>query len=37
MNVLIVDDQPEVVESMASGVKWARVGVENVFTAAVFM
>lgn len=33
MNVLIVDDQPEVVESMVSGVKWTRVGVENVFKA----
>lgn len=33
MNVLIVDDQPEVVESMKSGVKWQNVGVEKVFTA----
>lgn len=33
MNVLIVDDQPEVVESMAAGVNWTRLGAENVFTA----
>lgn len=33
MNVLIVDDQPEVVESMVTGVNWARVQVENVFKA----
>lgn len=33
MNVLIVDDQPEVVESMVSGVNWVRVGVKDVFTA----
>lgn len=33
LNVLIVDDQPEVADSMAAGVNWARVQVENVFTA----
>lgn len=33
MNVLLVDDQPEVVESMASGVNWQRIGVERVFKA----
>ncbi|MBP3705001.1 MAG: response regulator, partial [Clostridia bacterium] len=33
MNVLIVDDQPEVAESMRSGVNWKNVGVEQVFTA----
>ena len=33
MNVLIVDDQPEVVESMKTGVNWARLGAEQVFTA----
>ena len=33
MNVLIVDDQPEVVGSMAAGVNWERVHVEQVFTA----
>lgn len=33
MNVLIVDDQPEVVDSMLSGVKWERLDVENVYTA----
>ena len=30
MNVLIVDDQPEVVESMVSGVNWARIGGESL-------
>lgn len=33
MNVLIVDDQPEVVESMVTGVRWEQVGVKNVYTA----
>ena len=33
MNVLIVDDQPEVVESMKSGVNWTRLGIEQVYTA----
>lgn len=33
MNVLIVDDQPEVVESMVTGVNWEKIPVEQVFTA----
>lgn len=33
MNVLIVDDQPEVVESMVTGVNWKKIPVEQVFTA----
>ena len=33
MNVLIVDDQPEVVESMVTGVNWKEIPVEQVFTA----
>ncbi len=33
MKVLIVDDQPEVVESMVSGVNWERLGAEAVLTA----
>ena len=33
MNVLIVDDQPEVVESMYTGVNWSAVGADHVFTA----
>ena len=33
MNVLIVDDQPEVVESMGTGVNWKEIPVEQVFTA----
>lgn len=33
MNVLIVDDQPEVVESMVTGVNWDIIQVKNVFKA----
>lgn len=33
MNVLIVDDQPEVVESIVTGVNWSSVQVEGVFKA----
>lgn len=33
MNILLVDDQLEVVESMASGVNWQRLGIEKVFKA----
>ena len=31
MNVLIVDDQPEVVESMVTGVNWKEIPVEQVY------
>ena len=33
MNVLIVDDQPEVVESMVTGVNWKKIHVEQLFAA----
>lgn len=33
MNVLIVDDQPEVVQGMVSGVNWKQLGIDRVFLA----
>ena len=33
MNVLVVDDQPEVVRGVISGVDWAKAGIEEVFPA----
>lgn len=33
MNVLVVDDQPEVVQGVLSGVEWKKAGIEKVFSA----
>lgn len=33
MNVLVVDDQPEVVRGVLSGVRWEKVGIEKAFPA----
>ena len=33
MNVLIVDDQKAIVESLREGIRWEELGVEKVYTA----
>ena len=33
MNVLIIDDQPDVVEGMLSGINWTELQIKNVYHA----
>ena len=33
MNILIVDDQPNVLASLINSIEWEKIGIQNVFVA----